>query len=75
MSTRRISNAWKAPLARRFLPSESAKDSYRGIPALDELCSRYGDPTNRKIYVMSRDVEGRWMAMHERETDAKAPID
>jgi hypothetical protein len=57
------------------LPSESAKDSYRGIPALDELCSRYGDPTNRKIYVMSRDVEGRWMAMHERETDAKAPID
>jgi hypothetical protein len=51
------------------------QDSYRGIPALDELCSRYGDPTNRKIYMMSRDVEGRWMAIHERETGAKAPID
>jgi hypothetical protein len=37
------------------------RESYRHIPALDELCSRYGDPTNRKIYMMSRDIEGRWM--------------
>ena len=37
------------------------QDSYRRIPALDELWARYGDPTNRKIYTMSRDVEGRWM--------------
>ncbi len=51
------------------------QDSYRDIPALDELNARYGDPTNRKIYMMSRDVEGRWMAMHERETGAKPPID
>ena len=35
------------------------QESYRLVPALDELCARYGDPTNRKIYVMSRDVEGR----------------
>ena len=51
------------------------QDSYREIPALEELCARYGDPTSRKIYVMSRDVEGRWMGMHERETGTKTPID
>ena len=34
------------------------QESYRHIPSLDELCSLYGDPTNRKIYMMSRDVEG-----------------
>ena len=45
------------------------------IPALDELCSRYGDPASRKIYVMSRDVEGRWMAVHEQETGVKMPVD
>ena len=51
------------------------QDSYRNIPALDELCTRYGDPTNRKIYIMSRDVEGRWLDMHKRETGAQPPID
>jgi hypothetical protein len=51
------------------------QDSYRSIPALDELRTRYGDPTNRKIYIMSRDVEGRWLDMHKRETGAQPPID
>jgi hypothetical protein len=51
------------------------QDSYRKIPSLAELCGRYGDPTNRKIYMMSRDVEGRWLDMHERETGAPAPVD
>jgi hypothetical protein len=51
------------------------QDSYQRIPVLDELHTRYGDPNNRKIYMMSRDVEGRWMAMHERETGTKVPID
>ena len=51
------------------------RESYREIPALDELCARYGDPTNRRIYMMSRDVEGRWLEMHERETGTKPPID
>ena len=40
------------------------QESYRDIPLLDELCSRYGDADNRKIYIMSRDVEGRWLDMH-----------
>ncbi|HUB15271.1 MAG TPA: radical SAM protein [Acetobacteraceae bacterium] len=51
------------------------QESYREIPALDELCSRYGDPTNRRIYMMSRDVEGRWLDLHQRETGASKPID
>jgi len=51
------------------------QESYRAIPALDELCSRYGDPTNRRIYMMSRDVEGRWLDLHQRETGAAKPID
>jgi hypothetical protein len=51
------------------------QESYRGVPALDELCARYGNPNNRKIYVMSRDVEGRWLDMHARETGARKPID
>jgi hypothetical protein len=51
------------------------QDDYRRIPALDELRSRYGDVTSRKVYVMSRDVEGRWMDLHERETGTKTPID
>jgi hypothetical protein len=51
------------------------QDSYREIPALDELCARYGDPTNRRIYMMSRDVEGRWLEMHEHATGTKPPID
>jgi hypothetical protein len=50
------------------------QESYRRIPALDELCSRYGDPTNRRIYMMSRDVEGRWLEMHGRETGTRPPI-
>jgi hypothetical protein len=50
------------------------QDSYRGIPTLDDLCARYGDPTNHKIYMMSRDIEGRWMDMHER-AGIKTPID
>ena len=51
------------------------QDSYRHIPALDELAARYGDTTNRRVYMMSRDVEGRWLDLHRRETGAAPPID
>ena len=51
------------------------QESYRTIPTLDELCARYGDPGNRRVYVMSRDVEGRWLDLHNRETGAPKPID
>jgi hypothetical protein len=49
--------------------------SYRAIPSLEYLCDRYGDRENRRVYIMSRDVEGKWMAMHERATGAKMPLD
>jgi hypothetical protein len=51
------------------------RESYRAIPALDELCARYGDPTNRRIYVMSRDVEGRWLDLLHREAGTPKPLD
>jgi hypothetical protein len=51
------------------------RDSYRPIPSLDELIRRYGDRENRKIYMMSRDVEGRWLALHEQDTGVKMPLD
>jgi hypothetical protein len=51
------------------------QEDYKRIPSLEELCSRYGDPTSRKIYMMSRDVEGRWMDLHARETGIKRPVD
>ena len=58
-----------------FARERDYQDSYRGIPALDELAARYGDPENRRIYMMSRDVEGRWLDMHHRETGIAKPID
>jgi hypothetical protein len=51
------------------------QESYRVTPALDELCASCGDPTNRRIYMMSRDVEGRWLDLHQRETGTTRPID
>jgi len=48
---------------------------YSAIPALDELCERYGDQENRRVYMMSRDVEGRWLDLHKRETGVSKPID
>ena len=51
------------------------QESYRLIPALDELCARYSDAASRKIYMMSRDVEGRWLDLHARATGTRPPID
>jgi hypothetical protein len=51
------------------------RESYRAIPALDELAARYADPNNRRVYQMSRDVEGKWHDLHHRETGTAKPID
>jgi hypothetical protein len=51
------------------------RESYSAVPPLGELCARYGDPENRRIYMMSRDVEGRWLDLHQRATGAAKPID
>jgi hypothetical protein len=59
-----------------FVERERAyQDSYRPILPLDELCARYGDRTSRKVYMMSRDVEGRWLDLHHRGTGTQLPID
>lgn len=51
------------------------QESYRRIPGLEELCARYGDPESRKVYMMSRDVEGRWLDLYAQETGIKLPLD
>ena len=38
------------------------------MPSLEELCERYGEPDGRKVYMQPRDLEQKWMDMHERET-------
>lgn len=66
----------KSPCEEIFAERERAyQESYRPIPSLGELAARYGDPASRKVYMMSRDVEGRWMDLHARETGIKPPID
>jgi hypothetical protein len=74
---KRISMISKTDPARIFFAErqQEYQASYRAIPGLEELCDRYGDRENRRVYVMSRDVEGKWMAMHERATGAKMPLD
>jgi hypothetical protein len=66
----------KTPCEEIFAEREREyQESYRATLALDELCDRYGDLTNRRVYAMSRDVEGRWLDFHQRATGASKPID
>lgn len=51
------------------------RDDYRRIPSLEELCERYGDPVGRKVYILPRDLEQKWMDMHEQATGTKVPLD
>jgi hypothetical protein len=66
----------RAPCEEIFAARErDYQESYCAIPAIDELCARYGDRENRRIYMMSRDVEGRWLDLHHRENGIAKPID
>src|SRR5215470_8264456 len=51
------------------------REDYRRMPALDELCERYGDRDGRKVYMLTRDLEQKWQDMYARETGVKIPID
>jgi hypothetical protein len=51
------------------------RGGYRRMPSFEELCARYGDPAGRKVYMLPRDLEQKWMDMHERETGIKIPLD
>ena len=51
------------------------RENYARIPSLAELCERYGDPSGRSIYMLSRDLEQKWMDLHIRETGIRPPLD
>lgn len=51
------------------------REDYARIPSLAELCERYGDPDSRSIYMLSRDLEQKWMDLHIRETGIRPPLD
>jgi hypothetical protein len=59
-----------------FAEREQAyRADYRRMPEFEELCARYGDPNGRKIYILPRDLEQKWMDMHARETGMRIPLD
>jgi hypothetical protein len=66
------SSSCEAILAER---ERTYREDYRRMPSLDELCARYGDPTSRKVYMLSKDLEQKWMDMHARETGVRIPLD
>jgi hypothetical protein len=51
------------------------RSGYEQVPSLEELCARYGDPQGRKVYMLPRDLEDKWMDMHARETGIAVPAD
>jgi hypothetical protein len=51
------------------------REDYHRMPSLEELCARYGDPDGRKVYLLPRDLELKWMDMHELATGTKVPLD
>lgn len=51
------------------------RDDYHRLPSLEELCARYGDRAGRKVYMLPRDLEQKWMDMHARETGVRIPLD
>jgi hypothetical protein len=51
------------------------QEGYARMPSLEELCARYGDRAGRKVYMLPRDVEQKWMDMHARDTGVSIPPD
>src|SRR5262249_3018662 len=51
------------------------REGYRQMPSSEELCARYGDPLGRKIYMLPRDLDDKWMYTHQRETGVTVPPD
>jgi hypothetical protein len=45
------------------------------MPSFEELRAPYGDPNGRKVYMLPRDLEQKWMDMHEHETGVHIPLD
>jgi hypothetical protein len=51
------------------------REDYARVPSLFDLCEQYGDRNGCKVYMLSRDLEQKWMAMHVRETGIAPPLD
>jgi hypothetical protein len=48
---------------------------YQRLPSFEELCARYGDREGRKVYMLPRDLEQKWMDMRARDTGVTLPPD
>ncbi len=67
------SHACEAVFTQRELEYQ---ESYRAILSLGEQCERYGDSGEQSpIYMMSRDVEGKWLDLPHHATGTGKPID
>lgn len=51
------------------------REDYGRMPSLEELCACYGDRNGRKIYMLPRDLEQKWMDRHAQETGIRIPLD
>jgi hypothetical protein len=40
--------------------------AYAAIPGLTELCERYGDQDDRRVYILQRCIEMKWLDLHLR---------
>jgi hypothetical protein len=43
---------------------ERTRAAYAAIPSPVELCERYGDPSNTRIYMFQEDMERKWLDLH-----------
>jgi hypothetical protein len=49
---------------------EKTHQAYAAIPSRAELCEKYGDPSNTRIYMFRNDIERKWLDLHL----AKKPV-
>jgi len=52
---------------------QECRENYRRMPGIDELCTRYADPNDRRIYMLDSDLERKWMDRHRLATSSGAP--
>jgi hypothetical protein len=41
--------------------------AYAAIPSLTELCERYGDRNDRRVYILQRCIQMKWLDLHLRD--------
>jgi hypothetical protein len=43
---------------------KKTRAAYAAIPSRAELCERYGDPSNARIYMFKDEIERKWLDLH-----------